>query len=110
MGNASRSSNDRSSRARGTRYTEDSSSLDVRLIRAAGQISYESRISGRRESLPVCVSLMGLPGRVSVNALDACPDHLGTDLELIDLVRSFLEQTGRPTEMMVGRDMFVRHT
>ena len=53
---------------------------------------------------------MGLPGRVSVNALDACPDHLGTDLELIDLVRSFLEQTGRPTEMMVGRDMFVRHT
>ena len=39
------------------------SSLDMWLIRAAGRVYYESRISGRREPLPVCVSLMGLPGR-----------------------------------------------
>ena len=83
--------------------------LDVWLTGVAGQISYESRISGRWEPLPVCVSLMGLPGRSSAYALDAYPNVVGTDLDLIDLVHSFLEKTGRPTKVMVGRDMFVEH-
>lgn len=32
------------------------------LRRAAGQIRYKSRVSGKYEALPVCVSVMGLPG------------------------------------------------
>lgn len=31
----------------------------------AGTIQYQSRISGRQEPLPVCVSIMGLPGKTS---------------------------------------------
>ena len=34
-----------------------------RLINVAGEASYASRISGREEFLPVCVSMMGYPGK-----------------------------------------------
>lgn len=50
---------------------------------------------------------MGLPGRLFASTLDVCSDLAGSDLDLISLVQSFLEKTGRPTEVMVGRDMFV---
>ena len=57
----------------------------------AGQVTYGSRVSQRDELLPVGVSLLGAPG---------------SDLELLDLVATCLEESGRPTEVIVGKTMF----
>jgi Asp-tRNA(Asn)/Glu-tRNA(Gln) amidotransferase A subunit family amidase len=58
-----------------------------------GQVAYESRVSNRREFLPVGISLLSAPG---------------TDLELLDMVVSCLEHSGRPTTVLTGKTMF-RH-
>jgi Asp-tRNA(Asn)/Glu-tRNA(Gln) amidotransferase A subunit family amidase len=61
------------------------------IVVPAGEMKYQSRISGRDEFLPVCVAMMGLPG---------------TDQDLLDLARSILERSGRSTKVSVGRRMF----
>jgi Asp-tRNA(Asn)/Glu-tRNA(Gln) amidotransferase A subunit family amidase len=63
------------------------------IVVPAGEMKYQSRISGREEFLPVCVAIMGLPG---------------TDQDLLDLTRSILERSGRSTKVSVGRRMFER--
>ena len=61
------------------------------IVVPAGQIDYDSRVSGRKEVLPVCVSMMGLPG---------------TDLSLMSLVKTLLEKSRRPAKVLTGRTMF----
>ncbi|PVH76050.1 hypothetical protein DL98DRAFT_657750 [Cadophora sp. DSE1049] len=56
-----------------------------------GQVPYESHISGLVEQLPVAVSVLGLPD---------------TDNCLMDVVRHCLDETGRPTAVQTGRNMF----
>lgn len=47
-----------------------------------GEYEYDSRISGRKEFLPVAVDVVGLPG---------------SDLHLIDVIQHCLEMSARPT-------------
>jgi hypothetical protein len=61
------------------------------LTSAAGQIPFDSRITGQQEYLPVAVSLLGAPG---------------TDLELIEMTEGFLQHTNRSTRVLTGRTMF----
>lgn len=61
------------------------------IVVPAGEMKYRSRISGRDEYLPVCVSIMGLPGK---------------DQDLLHLTRSILQHSGRNTKVRVGRRMF----
>lgn len=61
------------------------------VVVPAGHMKYHSRITGKEESLPVCMSVMGLPG---------------SDHELVELVRSMLSFSGRPTRVMTGITMF----
>ncbi|KAJ8128695.1 hypothetical protein O1611_g4938 [Lasiodiplodia mahajangana] len=56
-----------------------------------GELEYHSRISGRDESLPAVVSVLGKPG---------------FDLGLISLIKTVLQQSGRPTQVSTGRRMF----
>ncbi len=63
------------------------------LVVPIGQISYDSRVSGQIEYLPVTLSLMGAPG---------------TDLDLIGEARVCLEKAGRPTWVRVGSSMFAK--
>lgn len=73
----------------------------------AGQIPYESRISGRKEYLPVVTNLMSLPGRLIHVSIRYCADMgAGTDLELMDTAQKFLEAVGRPTIVSSGKQMF----
>ena len=57
----------------------------------AGQVPYVSRVSGRKEFLPVGVSLLGAP-------------H--SDLVLLDIVKDVLEHSGRQTRVLTGKTMF----
>ncbi|KAJ9612323.1 hypothetical protein H2200_003920 [Cladophialophora chaetospira] len=61
------------------------------LVIPIGQIPYESRIIGREEQLPICVNLLGMPGK---------------DADLIDIARLVLHASGRPAEVRVGSTMF----
>lgn len=61
------------------------------IVVPAGEMKYRSRISGRDEYLPVCVAIMGLPGK---------------DRDLLRLTRSILQHSGRNTKVRVGRRMF----
>lgn len=61
------------------------------LVVPSGQVPYQSKVSGRKELLPVGISLLAAPG---------------TDLELMDTVTEFLKQSARPIEVMTGRAMF----
>ena len=56
-----------------------------------GQVPYKSKVSGRDEYLPVGVSLLG---------------EAGSDVTMLRTVRSFLEQSGRPTSVKIGKTMF----
>jgi len=64
---------------------------DILLTSAAGQIPFNSRITGQQEYLPVAVSLLGAPG---------------TDLELIEMTEDFLKHAKRSTNVLTGRTMF----
>ena len=57
----------------------------------AGHVTYDSRVSGNQELLPVGLSLLAQP--------DA-------DLELLELAASCLEGSGRPTKVLPGGRMF----
>ena len=61
------------------------------LVIPIAQIAYKSRISGQEEQLPVCVNLLGMPGR---------------DADLIEVARSVLHASGRPGAVRVGSKMF----
>ncbi|PVH68460.1 amidase signature enzyme [Cadophora sp. DSE1049] len=55
------------------------------------QVEYDSRITGRKEQLPMVVSLLGAPG---------------TDLQLLQLTLKGLENSGRPTKVKTGKTAF----
>lgn len=76
------------------------------LRTVAGTIRYESRISGRQEPLPVCVSIMGLPGQSIAPHRVKSDSSEGSDLQLIRMACDFLAKTGRPIRVKVGRHMF----
>jgi Asp-tRNA(Asn)/Glu-tRNA(Gln) amidotransferase A subunit family amidase len=61
------------------------------LVVPAGHVPYVSRVSGNQEYLPVAVSLLSTTGM---------------DLRLLDIVKHFLEKSGRPKEVAIGRTMF----
>lgn len=56
-----------------------------------GEYGYDSRVSGRKEFLPVSVDVVGLPG---------------SDLHLIDIIQNCLETSKRPTVVRTGSRMF----
>ncbi|KAK4443299.1 amidase 1 [Podospora aff. communis PSN243] len=61
------------------------------LVVPVGQVDYDSRVSGRRESLPVCSSIAGAHG---------------SDLMLLDLAVKALEHSNFPTKVATGRYAF----
>ena len=61
------------------------------LVVPIGQIEYDSRISGRAEQLPLCVNLIGVPGK---------------DADLINVVQSVLDASDRPCAVRTGSEMF----
>ena len=63
----------------------------LRLLAAVTQLSYQSRITGREEKLPMVVSLMGAPG---------------TDMELIQCPLDALRKSHRPTVVQTGKLAF----
>ena len=56
-----------------------------------GEYKYDSRVSGRKEFLPVAVDVVGLPG---------------SDLDLIDVIQHCLEVSARPTTVGTGPRVF----
>ena len=56
-----------------------------------GQSEYHSRVSQRKELLPIGVSLLAAPGE---------------DLALLELAETCLEQSHRPTQVAAGGNMF----
>lgn len=61
------------------------------LVVLIAQMKYESRISGRAEQLPICVNLLGVPGR---------------DVDLINVVQAALQALGRSSAVRAGSEMF----
>lgn len=61
------------------------------LVIPIAQVDYHSKISGRTERLPICVNVIGMPGR---------------DLDLIEVTRNTLQDSGRPSAVQVGSDIF----
>lgn len=61
------------------------------IVIPIGEYGYESRVSGRKEYLPIAVNVIGLPG---------------TDLSLIDTMQHCLVSSGRPTKVQTGARMF----
>lgn len=61
------------------------------LVVPIAQMRYESRISGRAEQLPICVNLLGVPGR---------------DVDLINVVQAALRASGRSSAVRAGSEMF----
>ncbi|GAP82416.1 putative glutamyl-tRNA amidotransferase subunit A [Rosellinia necatrix] len=64
------------------------------VIVPVGEVPYNSRVSGKEEMLPVCVSVMGVP-------------H--SDLNLLETVQKILEGSNRWTTVGTGRSMFLNH-
>ncbi|KAL8825957.1 MAG: hypothetical protein Q9170_007591 [Blastenia crenularia] len=56
-----------------------------------GEFEYESRVSGRKEYLPVAVDIVGLPG---------------SDFRLIDTIESCLKRSNRPAAVNTGSRLF----
>jgi len=63
----------------------------ISLTFTAGQIPFNSRITGQQEYLPMAVSLLGAPE---------------TDLELIEMTEGFLKHAKRSSRVQTGRTMF----
>ncbi|TAQ89905.1 hypothetical protein B7494_g1791 [Chlorociboria aeruginascens] len=61
------------------------------IVIPIGQVEYDSRVSNRLEHLPVCASILGLPG---------------SDRDLIDLASMFLVSANRAVKVSTGREMF----
>ena len=61
------------------------------VVIPTGVVEYSSRISGKSEELPVCVSVLEMPG---------------TDRELLSTIQRFLVAVGRPTTVKTGGRMF----
>jgi Asp-tRNA(Asn)/Glu-tRNA(Gln) amidotransferase A subunit family amidase len=61
------------------------------LVIPIAQTTYESRISGRPEQLPICINLLGVPGE---------------DLDLINAAQAFLRYSGRPSAVRTGSETF----
>lgn len=61
------------------------------IVVPIGEYEYDSRVSGRKEFLPVAVDVVGLPG---------------SDLHLIDVIQHCLEMSKRPTRVGTGARMF----
>jgi len=61
------------------------------IVVPAGQIPFNSRITGQQEYLPMAVSLLGAPE---------------TDLELIEMTEGFLKHAKRSSRVQTGRTMF----
>ncbi|KAK3935820.1 amidase signature domain-containing protein [Diplogelasinospora grovesii] len=57
-----------------------------------GEMKYHSRLSQRDEYLPIVVSVLGKPG---------------SDMALINAMKTVLQKSGRPCEVKTGRRMFV---
>ena len=65
------------------------------LVVPIAQMKYESRISGRAEQLPICVNLLGVPGR---------------DVDLINVVQAALQASARSSAVRAGSEMFQPRT
>ena len=63
-------------------------------VRLVGHLSFESRISGNTESLPVAVAVMGPPG---------------SDLALVKLVLESLRASNRATAVSTGTAQMWTH-
>ena len=61
------------------------------IVVPLGEYEYDSRISGRKEFLPVAVNVVGLPG---------------SDFRLIDMIEQCLEISERPTVVRTGQRLF----
>ena len=61
------------------------------VVVPVGEVSYKSRVSGCDEWLPVGLSLMG---------------QMGSDIELLELVATCLEESKRPTAVKTGKRTF----
>ena len=61
------------------------------LVIPIAQIPYKSRISGQIEHLPICVNVLGIPGR---------------DSDLLNTVQAVLQASGRPCAVQTGSKMF----
>lgn len=61
------------------------------IVVPIGEYEYDSRVSGRKEFLPIAVDVVGLPG---------------SDLHLIDVIQHCLEMSARPTTVCTGPRMF----
>ncbi|KAK3391373.1 amidase signature domain-containing protein [Sordaria brevicollis] len=61
------------------------------VVVPVGEAEYESRITGRKEYLPVVVDVMGRPGR---------------DWQLLDAIGKVMKGSGRVMKVEVGRRMF----
>ncbi|KAK1535763.1 hypothetical protein CPAR01_09305 [Colletotrichum paranaense] len=64
------------------------------LIVPVSQYESQSQVSGRKEYLPVSLSVMGLK------------DIEGINVELLSLVHDYLAETGLPSSVMTGRTAF----
>lgn len=65
------------------------------IVVPIGEYEYDSRVSGRKEFLPVAVNVVGLPG---------------SDFHLIDVIQRCLEMSDRPTIVNTGARMFNNST
>lgn len=65
--------------------------LHTHIFVAVGQKPFESRISGRKEYLPIVSTLMGAKG---------------SDVLLVNLAEAALEKANWPTQVKTGREAF----
>jgi hypothetical protein len=75
-------------------------------------VEYDSRVSGRKESFPLCSSIAGAYGKFCITRSTdfditvSADGPTGTDLFLIDLARKVLENAMWPTQVATGRYAF----
>ena len=63
------------------------------IVVPIGEYEYDSRVSGKKEYLPVAINIIGPPG---------------SDFRLVDTIQRCLEFSGRPTRVCAGSRMFYR--
>ena len=72
----------------------------------AGQIGYQSKISGLEEFLPVMVDILTEPGKQSPHLGYQILNYIGSDKDLLNTINTFLASTNRGKVVATGRTMF----
>ena len=77
-------------------------------MRIAGQILYDSKISGSREYLPVMADVLGGPSRCTELCLMQSLTFLDSDKDLLDCLNEFFKFDGRARFVTTGKHMYLR--